>query len=310
MTYFQILSCSNDLGNCCSDSSIALLINAIKRIVDIIQIIIPILLIIFAAIEFFKLVVNPEKKNGTKHIMNMFISATIIFFIPIIVNVILNIMPQSFNVVACWNQAKTIAESSRNYKFEYINPYKGKEKKKLTSNSSDYEIGEPESENGDTISPGSAKGILEGAAKVHTMYEQQRWAYYSNINQLRWEDIKYSTNNPSKMTCCATFVGSAFYIGGVFPENVINNYNYNSQYGISKLCEEHGWKKITNYSQLAAGDVVIMSGPEGGTVPGHVQIYAGNGTWYNAGSTNAIQSHNPYASDASARFLYAWRNTA
>ena len=50
-----------------------------------------------------------------------------------------------------------------------------------------------------------------------------------------------------------------------------------------------------------------MSGPSGGSAPGHVQIYAGNGTWYGAGNTSAIQRPNPYPSDASGRFLWAWR---
>ena len=65
---------------------------------------------------------------------------------------------------------------------------------------------------------------------------------------------------------------------------------------------------ISNYSQLAAGDIVIMTSP-GGSGIGHVQIYAGNGTWYNAGSTDAIRRPNPYSSDASGRFLWAWRKT-
>ena len=59
--------------------------------------------------------------------------------------------------------------------------------------------------------------------------------------------------------------------------------------------------------RLQAGDIVIMSDSHGGHSPAHVQIYAGNGTWYNAGWTDSIQRENPYASDASARFLYAWR---
>ena len=154
---------------------------------------------------------------------------------------------------------------------------------------------------------GDAKGILEGAAAVHAMYENNSWAYYTNLNQLRWNDIKYSTNNPSKMTCCATFVGSALYVGGVFSESVLNHYNYNSALGINQLCQENNWIKVTSYSQLVAGDIVIMSGSSGGSSIGHVQIYAGNGTWYNAGSTSAIQRKNPYASDGSSRFLWAWR---
>ena len=41
---------------------------------------------------------------------------------------------------------------------------------------------------------------------------------------------------------------------------------------------------------LVEGDIVIMGNSSGGRSPAHVQIYAGNGTWYNAGSTNAIQN--------------------
>ena len=313
MKYYLILSCSSELGNCCNDQGIAIVLDTLRRIAEIVQIVVPIILILAAAIEFSKLVMNPDDKKGLSRIKNMGIAAVVVFFIPMLANVILNMMPQSFSVSACWNQAKTMAESSRSQTFKYISPYKNKKSTSIISNPGDYEKGDEKKTDdgtGGSLAPGDAQGILEGAAKVHAMYEQNGWFYYSNLNQLRWNDVKYSTNNPSKATCCATFVGSAFLVGNVFPENVINKYNYNSQYGISELCEAQGWTKITSYSQLAAGDIVIMSGPEGGSAPGHVQIYAGNGTWYNAGSTNAIQRKNPYASDASARFLWAWRKPA
>lgn len=310
--FIQLLTCSGELGNCCSDPGLATLIEASRRVMNLIQIIAPILLIIMAAIQFTRLVMNPEVKGGLKGIKNMFVAAAVIFFIPVIVDVVLNMMPQSFSVSACWQQAKTIAESSRRYNFEYISPYESQSTSKALTDPSEYEKGKPKSTTGSggNIAPGDAKGILEGAEKVHTMYEQNKWFYYTSLGQLRWNDIKYSTNNPSRATCCATFVGSAFYAGGVFSESELNKYNYNSAYGISQLCQEHGWTKISSYSQLAAGDIVIMSGPEGGSSVGHVQIYAGNGTWYNAGSTNAIQRDSPYSGDASARFLWAWRKPA
>ncbi len=313
MTYFQILSCNGNLGNCCNDSSMVLILGIFSRFMNILQIIVPILLIISASIEFFKLTMNPEKKGGVSRIKNMFVAAVIVFFIPLFVDVILGMVPQSFSVSACYNRAKSTVESSRTFNFNYMVIDTDKKSTSFMPEAGEYEKGKAKEKgsgsggNNGNIAPGSAQGILEGAEKVHTMYEQNGWAYYTDLNQLRWGDINYSTNNPSKMTCCATFVGSAFFIGGVFTESEINKFNYNSQYGISDLCQAHGWTKITSYSQLAAGDIVIMSGPNGGTAPGHVQIYAGNGTWYNAGSTQAIQRENPYTSDASARFLYAWR---
>lgn len=312
----EILSCNTTLANCCSDPGIVLILDSMRKIMTLIQIIVPILLIIMASVTLTKLVIDPNRKDGLKNIKNMLNAAVVVFFIPVIVNAVLNMMPSSFDISSCWQQAKSLAESTRKFSFKYISPYEEQEKSSIISDPSEYEKGKPKPKTttspggGGSVAPGDAKGILEGAEKVHTMYEQNGWFYYNNLNQLRWNDIKYSTNNPSRASCCATFVGSAFYIGGVFSESEINKYNYNSQYGISELCQNNGWTKITSYSQLAAGDIVIMSGPEGGSAPGHVQIYAGNGTWYNAGSTNAIQRDNPYSSDASARFLWAWRKPA
>ena len=316
-----LVTCSGELGNCCSDPGLVMVMETSRRIVGLIQIIAPILLLIMATIEFTKLMTNPERKGGLKRIHNLFVSAMLVFFVPVIASAFFGMLPQSMNISACWQQAKVSAESRRSLSFEYVSPYEKDTRSTIFVNPGDYEKGTPKptpsSTTGgssgviyDVIAPGSAQGILEGAEKVHTMYEQNKWAYYSNLNQLRWGDIRYSTNNPSHMTCCATFVGSALYIGGIFSESELNKYNYNSQYGISKLCQEHGWTKITNYSQLAPGDIVIMTSPSSGGAPGHVQIYAGNGTWYNAGSTNAIQRANPYSGDASSRFLWAWRMPA
>lgn len=314
MGYFQILSsCSSDLGNCCTNPAIIVILENLRRIFNLVQLIVPILLIVFATIKFSQLAMDPDRKNGLKEVKNSFLAAAIVFFIPVFMDAVLTIIPNTFSVSACWDNAKVSAETYRSYNFKYSpydDAYKNKTTAKIIQNGDGYEPSEPGSDSsGSGVNAASAKGILEGAEKVHTMYEKNGWAYYTSLGQLRWNDIEYSTNNPSKMTCCATFVGSALYVGGVFSASELNKsqYNYNSQLGIDTLCKEHGWTKITSYGSLAAGDIVIMSGPGGGSTPGHVQIYAGNGTWYNAGSTNAIQRENPYASDASGRFLWAWR---
>ena len=315
--YIQLLTCSGELGNCCGDPGIVYILDALRRIVELIQMIVPIFLMICAMIEFTKLTANPDRKDGFKRLRNMFHAAALVFCVPIFVNAALSIMPQTFTISSCWQQAKTVAESSRATKFTYVSPYNTGSKSSILVSPGDYQKGTPKPSSGTgggysggNLGPGDGSGVLDGAERVHSMYEQNKWFYYTSLGQLRWNDIKYSTNNPSRATCCATFVGSALYVGGVFSESELNKYNYNSAYGISKLCQEHGWMKVSSYSQLAAGDVVVMSGPEGGSSVGHVQIYAGNVTWYNAGSTNAIQRANPYSGDASARFLWAWRKPA
>lgn len=309
----QILSCSSELGNCCNDAGVVLILDVFRKMINLLQILVPILLIVFASVEFGKLMMNPDKKGGTKPVYNKFIAAAVVFFIPFIMDALLNIMPQSFSVTACWHQVKTTAETVRSGRHQYLPPHSTDAKPaSVVSNPSDYQNGVPkpgDDGGGGNLAPASAKGILEGAEKVHTVYEQNGWFYYTSLGQLKWGDIKYSTNNPSRATCCATFVGSALYVGGVFSESELNSINYNLASDISYLCQKNGWTKITSYSQLAAGDIVVMTSG-GGSGIGHVQIYAGNGTWYNAGSTSAIQRDSPYSGDASSRFLWAWRKTS
>lgn len=305
-----IAACSKELSSCCHDPGIISLIAIIKNIMDIVQIIVPILLIVYLSIQLTRMVVNPEEKKGMSKIKNQILATILVFVVPVIVNAFMNIMPQTFQISACWNVAGGKDEVIMSKSQEYKNVHKEKANK-LFNDRSAYEKGEKRQENNSTgeaggLAAGDAKGIIEGAEKVHKMYESQRWFYYSSLGQLKWNDIKYSTNNPSKATCCATFVGSAFLVGGVFPEGTINKYNYNSVDGINSLCKAHNWIKVSSYGSLKAGDIVIMTAP-GSSGPGHVQIYAGNGTWYNAGSTNAVQRANPYSSNASGRFLWAWR---
>ena len=305
-----IAACSKELSSCCHDPGIISLIAIIKNIMDIVQIIVPILLIVYLSIQLTRMVVNPEEKKGMSKIKNQILATILVFVVPVIVNAFMNIMPQTFQISACWNVAGGKDEVIMSKSQEYKNVHKEKANK-LFNDRSAYEKGEKRQDNSSTgeaggLAAGDAKGIIEGAEKVHKMYESQRWFYYSSLGQLKWNDIKYSTNNPSKATCCATFVGSAFLVGGVFPEGTINKYNYNSVDGINSLCKAHNWIKVSSYGSLKAGDIVIMTAP-GSSGPGHVQIYAGNGTWYNAGSTNAVQRANPYSSNASGRFLWAWR---
>lgn len=317
-----IAACSKELASCCHDPGIVSLISIIKNIMDIVQIVVPILLVVYLSVQLTKMAMNPEDKKGMSKIKNMILATFFVFLVPILVNAFINMMPQSFQVASCWNVAGGNDEVVMSNSGKYLSTHEGdanpflnkigdyeKGKKKEFGSKKAKEAGTSSGDYGG-LAAGDGKGVIDGCAKVHKMYEQQKWFYYSSLGQLRWNDIKYSTNNPSKATCCATFVGSCFLIGGVFTEGEINKFNYNSQYGISELCQAHNWIKVSSYGNLQAGDVVIMTAPSSGGAPGHVQVYAGNGTWYNAGSTDAIQRTNPYASDASGRFLYAWRKPA
>ena len=124
----------------CNNSSIYSILAISKNILQIIQIIIPILLMIFATISFIKLVKNPEEKNGIKKIINQFLAAIIIFFIPVIVNVVMGIVGDNTEFSSCWNSLPNKIDIST----EYI-PIGNKEKKQIISSPNGYEKGEKKS---------------------------------------------------------------------------------------------------------------------------------------------------------------------
>lgn len=111
--------------NVCNDYILGNILSIIKRTVDLLGIIVPILLIIGGTINIAKGVLNPEDKKAIKSVVNCFVSAIIVFFLPFIVNTTMTIISvanndqtkigitengttQTFNVAECWNNAKTV----------------------------------------------------------------------------------------------------------------------------------------------------------------------------------------------------------
>ncbi len=120
----------------CQDSSLLPILSIVKRIMFLIQIIVPILLLVWATISFIKLVKNPEEKNGIKKIVNQFLAAGIVFFVPLIVNVVMMMLGDTNDISSCWLAADDIISISNEY--QAVNE---KEKKKIIPNAEDYEKG-------------------------------------------------------------------------------------------------------------------------------------------------------------------------
>lgn len=137
---FQILSCS-DIGTCCSDFALANALNIIRKIFDLIQLIAPIILILMVMIQLAQLTFKPDQKDGLKKLYNKIFAAIFIFFMPVIVNALLLVMPESFTISTCWNEAKTISEISKETDAKYVTL----DDIKPTSiiNSKDYEKSNP-----------------------------------------------------------------------------------------------------------------------------------------------------------------------
>ncbi len=124
----------------CDDSSLNSILVIVQNILLIIQIAVPIILLVFATIQFIKLVKNPEEKSGVKKIIHSFLAAAVIFFIPMLVNVVMGMLGDGNDISKCWNANVEIGKPS------YIKMNSEKNRKKFISDASDYEKGSSASE--------------------------------------------------------------------------------------------------------------------------------------------------------------------
>ena len=67
-------------------------LNLVNKLILIIRWVVPIGLIIMTSIDIFNKIINPDDKDGQRRIMNRFIAAVIVFFLPTIINIIMKLV--------------------------------------------------------------------------------------------------------------------------------------------------------------------------------------------------------------------------
>ena len=127
-----------EIINDCSSQSLSLIMLIIKRGLNIIQIFGPILLIISLSIHFFNLMRNPDNKKLIPKIRNSALAAIILFFIPLLVDVVLSNISNSNSISACWNER---VES--NYKTPSYYDTSNGNKQSVYQDPNDYQKGSP-----------------------------------------------------------------------------------------------------------------------------------------------------------------------
>lgn len=112
-----ILVASADI---CSDFVLATILSIVRRGLNLIQVIVPIILIVSGTLQFVKLMLNPDNdKKGLKAFFNSIMAACIIFFLPATINIVMSIINESgkvgitddqyltvFNLSSCWTAAE------------------------------------------------------------------------------------------------------------------------------------------------------------------------------------------------------------
>ena len=256
MKYIQILetTCSTDVSRCCSDYGIAMYLYIMKNALTIIQIAIPILLLVMATIQMIKMMASPDDKKSPKALLNKFIAALVVFFIPFIVNVVLSIIPDSFELSACWESAEGIAKTM-NSKVQY-DVVKADKKKKKVIDISKYKV--------------SKKDLDILTKKEDTGTSGSTSTSSSTSSSDGQKIVDYALN----------FVGNPYVSGGTsltsgcdcsgFVYSILKDLKlYNGNRIVSDDWANQGKKVKGGLKNAQAGDVVVYSG--------HVGIYDGNG---------------------------------
>ena len=94
-----------EITSTCNSAVLAGILSIVKRIMLIIQIAVPLLLIVSAIIGLAQLMASPDDQKSPKKLLNKFIAAVIVFFIPVFVNLTINLVGEGSNFSSCWIHA-------------------------------------------------------------------------------------------------------------------------------------------------------------------------------------------------------------
>lgn len=239
---FQLLV---DLKSNCSDYGIALYLHILKEILHIIHIIVPIVLMLMVAINLLQLMMDPEDQKNIKmsRFKNKIVAAVLVFFIPYIMNLVVEIIsysgisPEDFNLAGCYRAADdtvTIMHETEEY------DAMAKIKREKINFDIDIDLNDTSEMDND----GKIKGTKKGK-----------------------QIVKYAKK----------FIGNKYVWGGTSLTNGTDCSGFTMQvykkfgYNLPRTSDEQAkvGKAITNLKDAEAGDLIHYEG--------HIAIYEGNG---------------------------------
>lgn len=124
-----------DLNSACSSSVLLIIIKAVKNILGLIQVIGPILAIISLIYTVIMMINNPDEKKYVKRIKNSILALFLVFFVPLIVDVVIGMLGETTKFSDCWNNI----DNSKQEVSEYKEVDSNKKKSQIITNPSEYQ---------------------------------------------------------------------------------------------------------------------------------------------------------------------------
>lgn len=299
-------------------------------LVLIVRILVPILIIVTSVVPLFNALLKgtaDETVKSWKTIGKKLAAGIIVFLIPSLVASAVDLFAkaaESDDLYICTSCFEEPGGEECQYN---INLYKQLENEDITKfkeesiegqvNTSEMDegtMGDNSDNNG-----GSSSGVTgTNSATVESLLSQAKQITdYARNNNFDYGDapLNPAINHDAKLVSCDRCVGWFLYNVG------FTDQPYRSGLALGALqdyCDSHGFKKITDVSQVQAGDIIFVN-PNSSGNPGHVYLLGnnlGNGVWerYDCGSVYRIRLTNQYSSyssqpfhEAIGNFLYAYR---
>lgn len=309
----NVLKENQDTCNSVFDSSLKKITNKYLRIFYILA---PFLLIIFGSVDLFKILAmtSIEMANkAKKDLMKRIIAFVLLYLTPVIVNFIISFNQSDYGLKGNTYVCKNNVYYEKGH-LQYVGLAQVSQRF-LSNINIDALTGEAGSM---TVNSTGVQAILESAQKVMDMIRSKNGCYFGACDNYccykgPWHggNIKASTYEQSG-TSCATYVSSVLYVSGVLTEDRINKYSYNfandtpGEPAVEGMLRDAGWKEIRNYSDLQPGDIAFIDNDYDPGID-HVQIYAGDDLWYNAGTNRGIYESPTYAWLSHWKLIVAYR---
>lgn len=253
MKYIYFLECSSDLGTCCSDHSLIPILKVASSIISLIQIIVPILLIVMAIWNCIELMMNPDDKKKLTSLKNKFLAATIVFFVPLTINIVLNTVNEgsNFGVISCLKEADAIEFGSASYSSS-----KDETDEKKSSILFDYTNYEK------SLKPKHTGAKITGRGKgADVARYAQSW-----VGKVGYHIGDGSPLSEGSFSDCSNFVWRCLDHFGLL-DHWVKSYKWETE-GVE------GTKRVYSLDEAVPGDVLCWNFGDG---TGHVEIYIGNG---------------------------------
>lgn len=241
----------------CLDPALNGIMYLVKRLLNLIMILAPILAIIFLAVTFVKLARDPDNKKLTPKVKNTLLALAILFFIPVIVNALMYMLGENYNLSNCW--INTVAP---NRDPVYVKPHDETRKpSSVIIEADEYEKGVPKMLTFD----------YEGNGTVKSQFSSETMRIVeSHINDFNYYNFK---------PFMASHGGAGNYIkslGGVFSEYYGARPRVTTQYELQKVSEYvFGLMYIWGFDYYNGSKYCKWGGSCGGTTSTPDAFYPG-----------------------------------